>query len=155
MDFLEYDDSNNLCEYNDLINEMTGMTWIGRNYDKIGIPDFIGTAHYRRYYDLNTVNLNENTIICHKEIQPFNVFQTYSYYHVADDLRTFNRLFSMKYQEYATDLNDYMNQNIHALRNMFIMSRSMFFDYYEFIQKCINVCLEMSKGNNYRSRDKY
>ena len=140
---------------NDLLNESTGIVWLGRNLEKLGNPDYVGTAHYRRFLDVNERDLGSDRIFCHVERQPFNVFRTYSLYHVGDDLRTFNSVFSRRHQEYARDLNDFMNGNEYAARNMFVMSRELFLEYVNFQKSCLDVLSKMAERTDFRSRDKY
>ena len=40
----------NLSELNRSINEMSGIYWAWKNYERLGNPDFIGISHYRRYF---------------------------------------------------------------------------------------------------------
>lgn len=44
------DGIDNLSELNRSINEMSGIYWAWKNYERIGNPDFIGISHYRRYF---------------------------------------------------------------------------------------------------------
>lgn len=155
MDFFEGDAPTEYTELNDLLNESTGIAWIGRNLDRVGNPDFVGTAHYRRFLEVEKSKLHETRILCHLERQPFNIFRTYSMYHVADDLRTFNTMFSRKNQEYAPSLNDFMNGSAYASRNMFVMSNEMFRKYCRFQGKCLEVLSEMARNTDFRKRDKY
>ena len=155
MDFFEVDSPTDVTPFNDLLNESTGIAWLGRNLEKIGNPEYIGTAHYRRYLDVREDDLSHEKIFCHVESQPFNIFKTYCYYHVGEDLKEFNTLFSRKHQEYAVDLNDFMNLREYASRNMFVIHRDLFLDYCVFQRKCLDILLEMARTVDFRSRDKY
>lgn len=44
MKFLDNTGEDNISKYNVYLNEMTMIYWLGKNYDKLGNPDFIGTA---------------------------------------------------------------------------------------------------------------
>ena len=155
MDFFEEDDPTEVTPYNDLLNESTGIRWLGKNLKKVGNPEYVGTAHYRRFLDVDETKLDPDRIFCRVEKQPFNIFRTYSFYHVGDDLRTFNSLFSRSHREYARDLNDFMNGNEYAARNMFAMSREMFLEYASFQKSCLDILLKMAKITDFRSRDRY
>ena len=132
MDFFEEDDPTEVTPYNDILNESTGIRWLGKNLEKVGNPKYVGTAHYRRMLEVNPEQLSPDTIFCHMERQPLGIFRMYGLYHVAEDLKTFNSRFSRKHQDYARSLNDYMNSTEYASRNMFVMHRDLFFEYSDF-----------------------
>ncbi|ELL7168382.1 DUF4422 domain-containing protein [Campylobacter jejuni] len=44
------DTGDNISHLNRYLNELTGIYWAWKNYDKLGNPDYIGYAHYRRYF---------------------------------------------------------------------------------------------------------
>ena len=43
------DTGDNISELNRNFNELTAIYWAWKNYDKLGNPDYIGLAHYRRF----------------------------------------------------------------------------------------------------------
>ena len=45
--------SDNISRLNRSLNEMTGIYWAWKNYDKLGTPDVIGLSHYRRFFIFN------------------------------------------------------------------------------------------------------
>lgn len=155
MDFFEEDDPTEVTPYNDLLNESTGIRWLGKNLNKVGNPEYVGTAHYRRMLEVDPEQLSPDTIFCHMERQPLGIFRMYGLYHVAEDLKTFNSRFSRKHQDYAKLLNDYMNSTEYASRNMFIMHRDLFSEYSDFQKRCLDVLLEMAEETDFRSRDRY
>ena len=44
------DTGENISHLNRIFNEMTGIYWAWKNYDKLGNPDYIGFMHYRRLF---------------------------------------------------------------------------------------------------------
>ncbi|WP_298497297.1 DUF4422 domain-containing protein, partial [uncultured Helicobacter sp.] len=43
------DTGENISHLNRYFNEMTGIYWAWKNYDKLGNPEYIGLCHYRRH----------------------------------------------------------------------------------------------------------
>ena len=43
------DDGENISAKNPSYNELTGIYWAWKNYEKIGNPDYVGFMHYRRH----------------------------------------------------------------------------------------------------------
>ncbi|WP_265611387.1 DUF4422 domain-containing protein [Campylobacter jejuni] len=44
------DTGDNISYLNRYLNELTGIYWAWKNYDKLGNPDYIGYEHYRRHF---------------------------------------------------------------------------------------------------------
>ena len=44
------DTGNNISHLNRYLNELTGIYWAYKNYDKLENPDYIGYVHYRRHF---------------------------------------------------------------------------------------------------------
>ncbi|WP_270991463.1 DUF4422 domain-containing protein [Campylobacter upsaliensis] len=44
------DTGDNISHLNRYLNELTGIYWAWKNYDKLGNPDYIGYMHYRRHF---------------------------------------------------------------------------------------------------------
>ncbi|WP_301008290.1 HAD-IA family hydrolase [Helicobacter sp. UBA3407] len=44
------DTGENISHLNRYFNEMTGIYWAWKNYDKLGNPEYIGLCHYRRHF---------------------------------------------------------------------------------------------------------
>lgn len=47
------DTGENISGYNNCYNELTAVYWAWKNYDKLGSPEYIGLAHYRRHFVLD------------------------------------------------------------------------------------------------------
>ena len=53
------DTSENISDLNRYLNECTAIYWAWKNLDKLGNPDYVGLAHYRRYFYFRTTPLEE------------------------------------------------------------------------------------------------
>ena len=70
------DTGDNISYLNRYLNELTGIYWAWKNYDKLGNPDYIGYVHYRRLFlfDERDIYLFKNKsylyeIYCNKTTQ--------------------------------------------------------------------------------------
>jgi hypothetical protein len=56
------DSGENISHLNRYLNEMTGIYWAWKNYEKMGNPDYFGFMHYRRHFIFsNQCKLPERT----------------------------------------------------------------------------------------------
>lgn len=60
------DTGENISHLNRIFNEMTGIYWAWKNYDKLGNPDYIGFMHYRRLFDFSEYFKTKNKGILKK-----------------------------------------------------------------------------------------
>lgn len=143
MKFLDNSGEDNISKYNVYLNEMTMIYWLGKNYDKLGNPDFIGTAQYRRYLQFDINELKENTILCTATKNPVSIYSTYCYFHNKNDINTFIFRLVKYIPSIRVPLQDYLNQNLTFRCNLFVFSKKLFFEYYNFIEACIKVAIEI------------
>ncbi|MBO7299442.1 MAG: DUF4422 domain-containing protein [Kiritimatiellae bacterium] len=47
---LRDDIGDNISDKNDKYCELSAQYWVWKNYDKVGVPDYIGFMHYRRHF---------------------------------------------------------------------------------------------------------
>lgn len=68
------DTGDNISLKNRHYNEMTGIYWAWKNYDKLGNPDYIGFMHYRRLFSLTNLpfSVNDSIIDVIEKSQLFN-----------------------------------------------------------------------------------
>lgn len=129
----------NISDKNKLLNEMTSIYWMWKNYNKIGNPEYIGHNHYRRFFNLNDITDYENyDIIISKPIFSSNsisLLQQYGFYHVVDDLylcietiKNKNIVFGENFERYLM-----ISGTNYAPCNMFIMKKHLFFEWCEFL----------------------
>lgn len=52
------DTGENISHLNRYLNELTGIYWAWKNYDKLDSPDYIGFMHYRRVFDFSGESKN-------------------------------------------------------------------------------------------------
>ncbi|EAI2525468.1 TPA: DUF4422 domain-containing protein [Campylobacter jejuni] len=62
------DTGDNISHLNRYLNELTGIYWAWKNYDKLGNPDYIGYAHYRRHFIISD---NISDLVLHENGWPF------------------------------------------------------------------------------------
>ena len=70
------DTGENISDKNAYYNEMTALYWAWKNYDKLGNPDYIGLAHYRRLFVMEE-NVSETYSI--KEYNQNNIKEVLNY----------------------------------------------------------------------------
>ena len=133
------DDGQNISSKNPILNEMTSIYWIWKNYNKIGNPDYIGHNHYRRFFKReDIIDYNDFDIIISKPIfsaQNFPLFQQYCYYHIISDL--YKCIDTINEHDFSFGKAFYLYLNTSGINyapcNMFLMKRELFFEWCEFI----------------------
>ena len=144
----------NISEKNDSYCELTALYWAWKNLKNV---DYIGLAHYRRYFDFSKSSLkpifsakshnpsedkqkiekllSPNTIIvaAHNHY-PYSVAIDYARGHHSDDLRTLYSIIKEKFNEFTISFEEAIfNRNSSAPYNMFLASRDMFDEYCSFL----------------------
>ena len=149
------DTGDNISEKNPSYNELTAIYWAWKNYDRIGNPDYIGFMHYRRHFMFREnerkvqvitnvsddyfdyINYNEESIDhlfddCDYVAHIGHVDQVYKHYkenHHIEDLDIALEILKKKYPSFSKTANDYLEMSDVNFCNMFIMPKSMFFEY--------------------------
>lgn len=154
------DTGENISDKNAYYNEMTALYWAWKNYDKLGNPDYIGLAHYRRLFVMeenvsetySIKEYNQNNI---KEVlnytpeklkkivedcdfvthlgQVYNLYQHYVDNQRKADIDIAMEILEKRYPEYKETADAYMAGQISNFYNMNIFSREIFFEYCEFV----------------------
>lgn len=154
------DTGENISDKNAYYNEMTALYWAWKNYDKLGNPDYIGLAHYRRhfvmeenvaktysvrYYDEDNILdvLDYTPEKLHKIVdgcdfvthigRVYNLYQHYVDNQRQDDIDVAMEILKEMFPEYADTADAYMAGKISNFYNMNIFSRELFFQYCEFV----------------------
>lgn len=154
------DTGENISDKNAYYNEMTALYWAWKNYDKLGNPDYIGLAHYRRhfvmeenvaktysvrYYDEDKILdvLDYTPEKLHKIVdgcdfvthigRVYNLYQHYVDNQRQDDIDVAMEILKEMFPEYADTADAYMAGKISNFYNMNIFSRELFFQYCEFV----------------------
>ena len=158
------DTGDNISELNRNFNELTAIYWAWKNYDKLGNPDYIGLAHYRRFLDINDCSNKEKTLkqilnieenldkLCNENdlIIPFYKLQTDE--DIQKDLFSTNKCIINILEKYHPELKrqyaKYLDERKMYFANMFIMKKELFFEYCELLFDII-FKLEKDPGMNY------
>lgn len=154
------DTGKNISDKNAYYNEMTALYWAWKNYDKLGNPDYIGLAHYRRhfvmeenvaktysvrYYDEDNILdvLDYTPEKLHKIVEGcdfvthigkvYNLYQHYVDNQRQDDIDVAMEILKEMFPDYADTADAYMAGKISNFYNMNIFSRELFFQYCEFV----------------------
>lgn len=154
------DTGDNISALNLSYNELTGLYWAWKNYDKLDDPDYIGLMHYRRHFVFNEDEigvynipdvdspeylsmigyspeslkeiLSKNDFICHLG-RVDGIYKHYLANHRHEDMELALKILNEHYPEYTDAANEYMMQDVGNFCNMFVFPKSMFFDYCEFV----------------------
>ena len=149
------DTGDNISEKNSSYNELTAVYWAWKNYDVIGDPDYIGFMHYRRHFLFRAndrvvqkvsgidddyfdyINYNQESMehlfddcdyIAHIG-RVDKVYDHYRSFHHIEDLELAISILKNKYPAFSKTADDYMNMSDVNFCNMFIMPKTMFFEY--------------------------
>lgn len=57
------DTGENISDLNRYLNECTAIYWAWKNLDKLGNPDYVGLAHYRRYFYFQSMPLEDPEVV--------------------------------------------------------------------------------------------
>lgn len=157
--FCRFDDEGcNISEKNGILNEMTTIYWMWKNYEKNGNPDYIGFNHYRRFFRIPDISDYEkhDAIVssCIFSSDKIMLYDQYATYHVKNDMDILFSVLGDIHGSMSEDFYEYVHstgKNI-APCNMFIMRKDMFFEWCEFI---FPVLLELENRIDLTGRDNY
>lgn len=173
LDILRDYTGDNISNENLMYNEYCGFYWLWKNYP---LKDYVGLNHYRRYYD-NYENLpdiskifSDYDIILNKRLdlkfndgKPYNNREWYAFWHNVEDFDILEELIHEKYPDYIDGFDEMKNCTYIYPSSMFIMDKSTFNEYCEFIfsvlkdyrEKCgyntVDDCIRHVEAN----KDKY
>lgn len=143
--FLGDDTGDNISSFNPLVNEMTGIYWTAKNYDKIGDPDFIGFNHYRRYLQWHPSVLRDNVLISTSHLLRRPLRNDYLF--VNDEItELLISRFKKDFPEYST-FDAYWKSHTAYYSNLFISDRKTFFRYAGFIERMIRWTFVLNAAN--------
>ena len=156
-DWLVDDEGENISAYNPLINEMTGIWWVAKHYEKLGNPDYVGFMHYRRFLQWTPSLLKQGHVISTSGTSIHQLATLDASLH----LDLFRAEFAKRLPpNVLKDYDDYWRSHTLYYANMFITDKSSFFRYFEIVSQCIEFVLEMidrkavdlSNANSYDRR---
>lgn len=149
------DDGENISDKNPYYCELTGLYWAWKNQDKLGNPDYIGLAHYRRHFALKKTrvkgiekrlervlksaelkDLKGATLILPKKRNYYYVENLYSHYcHTMEPeplIRT-GEIIKKYYPEYSPEFEKLKKRTTAHMFNMFIMDKDLLNSYCEWL----------------------
>jgi len=161
----EWDNTwDNISKKNSNYCELTMLYWVWKNY-KIGDNDYVGLAHYRRLFDVNTLkDIYRYDIIVPKKhlltsfTTHISLESQYKLVHIPEDFDLMKDILYSKYPEYKNYDYIFSKQHLFYLRwyfyNMFIMRYKLFLEYSE---RLFNILFEVENkikisSNSYQAR---
>ena len=138
-----------LAQYNEQMNEMTGIYWLYHNIELVSNLPFIGLAQYRRHLDLRDINnISTNEILCGSMKFNTSAITQYAKCHSIFPFAMFIDLLKQYNYQLAIEIIEIMSQCQFLYRaNLVIMHRHMFMQYGYFIDTCIQMLMKLEKMN--------
>ncbi|GMO57009.1 MAG: hypothetical protein Ta2D_02500 [Rickettsiales bacterium] len=129
------DTGDNISDLNRLFNEMTGIYWAWKNYDKIGNPDYIGSYHYRRLFPFDVIKdvVNYDVMMGYAIDRKISVKEWFSEYHTPILCQEMIETLKKIHTDEVEKISHFFNNNVSHYCNMFIMKKEMFFEYCEWL----------------------
>ena len=125
------DKGENISAKNETFCELTGLYWAYKNLK----ADKIGLCHYRRYFDLNSIDMVKEDIILPKKRHYYieTVYDQFGHSHGFEGLNTVRRVIKTEYPEYLKAFDLCMKRRSLHLFNMFVMKYDIFMQYCDFL----------------------
>ncbi|GMO67238.1 MAG: hypothetical protein Ta2D_12930 [Rickettsiales bacterium] len=125
------DTGDNISDLNRQFNEMTGIYWAWKNYDKIGNPDYIGSYHYARLFTFDII----------KDVANYDMIVAKDYFwknyikkKISVEDQLLNNIFEKMHPNEYKDFTDSIKiPTFLYSKNMFIMKKELFFEYCEWL----------------------
>ena len=137
-----------ISKYNVYLNEMTQIYWIGKHYQELGNPEYIGFAHYRRCLEWSAELLLPNRLFASKYISLMSNRELFIDCHGADWLNRFLNEFRKVFSDFEYgDVDEYWDARTLYIANNLITDRTTFMRYFEFIERCIGICIRLLQDN--------
>ncbi|HGO5855368.1 TPA: DUF4422 domain-containing protein [Mannheimia haemolytica] len=139
----------NISAKNSSFCELTALYWAWKNHF-FHTMEYVGLVHYRRYFTGHTVSIKGKYILGEEEIakllenadcivpkkRNYYIETVYSHYknaHYIQDLEQVKSIVLAKNPDYLTACSQVMNSKTLHLFNMFIMKKSLFEQYCEWL----------------------
>ena len=138
------DEGDNISVKNKYYCELTGLYWAYKNLK----ADYIGLCHYRRYFNLDNIDVGKYELILPKKRHYYieTVYSQFKHAHGSLSLDLTRNIIEKNYPEYLDAFDLLMNSRSLHLYNMFIMKYDIFIDYCDFLFNVLNE-LEKQLGN--------
>lgn len=142
IDVIKDDEGDNISEKNRKYCELTVMYWAWKNT----CSEYIGLSHYRRRFDFSNEEIKALTdggidaIVTTPVINVPSVKYMYGKNHIADDWETMKGVVDNLFPEYSKTVGEIEEANYYVPYNMFIMKRSVFESYCEWLFPILEQC---------------
>lgn len=130
------DEGLNISNKNNTYCELTGLYWAYKNIK----ADYIGLCHYRRYFDIDNIDISKYNVILPKKRHYYieTVYDQFKHAHGSVGLDTAREVIKEYYPEYLNSFDTQMNSRSLHIYNMFIMKYDLFIDYCDFLFDVLN-----------------
>ena len=138
------DEGDNISKKNNTYCELTALYWAYKNLK----ADYIGLCHYRRYLDINNIDINRYDVILPKKRHYYieTVYSHFKHAHGSKPLDIVEEVIEEIYPDYVESYKKQMNKRSLHLFNMFVMKNDLFTEYCEFLFTILNK-VENQLGN--------
>ena len=156
---LDNDYVGNISNLNTFACEFTGIHAIFNKLDTFKNVDYIGLCHYRRFFkpeDQTEYYKYDVMTVAPNKFSPYSIYEAYKVCHVIKDFDDAMVAIDMpQFQKQA--MIAYFNDRLQIFKqcNMFIMRRSLFQEYCNFIFKVLNEIVEAVPVERLVSRAPY
>ena len=163
---LRDDEGENISSLNPVYNEMTAIYWVYKHLDEFKDSEYIGFCHYRRLWCFQNF---KHPVFVRKNIRPewvsieqeqlssfwkeFDAVAPYVHFtrsvrrhyeksHNKEDLPILESIVEEMAPDYLESFREYMDGDEEYLYNMFILSKSAFKQYGDFVFPILNAFME-------------
>lgn len=157
-DMIGDDTGDNISAKNGTYCELTATYWAWKNLKDV---EYIGLAHYRRYFETKFTNENIDKIFKNCDVviaQPY-LHDRYNEMKMArtlvmEDEVIFLKVFKKLFPEYEQTLIDYLYGFKDYPYNMFVMKRKTFDEYCTFLFAILSECEKLMKPLSYTNSNR-
>lgn len=157
-DMIGDDTGDNISTKNGTYCELTATYWAWKNLKDV---EYVGLAHYRRYFETKFTNENVDKIFesCDVVIAQPYLHDRYNEMKMArtlvmEDEVIFLMVFKKLYPEYEQTLIDYLYGFKDYPYNMFVMKKKTFDEYCTFLFAILSECEKLMKPMSYTSSNR-
>ena len=157
-DMIGDDTGDNISAKNGTYCELTATYWAWKNLKDV---EYIGLAHYRRYFETKFTNENVDKIFesCDVVIAQPYLHDRYNEMKMArtlvmEDEVIFLKVFKKLFPEYEQTLIDYLYGFKDYPYNMFVMKRKTFDEYCTFLFAILSECEKLMKPLSYTNSNR-
>ena len=145
-------EGDNISPLTVFINEHSPIYWAYKNYSRLGNPDMIGLAHYRRFMDIDYDSIDPN-IVYGNRVQACHaggirgpildtVRNTYANFCSWELVELYTDAFRYYIPDYIQDLDTVLDDTWYYAKNMFLMNRATFFEFMSFVTRVLRILFD-------------